>query len=165
MRKNTIGKQVYKLPGYYVKRGFGGTLRFEKPIDTDYRKRHNQIGHWINQSYLIRLHAFLEYHKFTGNWRINHDSPGSIELDLLRRLRQIFAHSDGKYNPNNNRHVTLWNRLIEHFNVPFDKKEIVKDDFPIPIKLVIEPITKACIEYVKHNYDNEPILVEDQSLQ
>ena len=112
----------------------------------DHIKRNNEIGHWINQNVIVRLYSIMEYYGLvSNNIKIDQLLPGWEELDILRRLRQIFSHKSGKYDPNNNMEKKLKQKIISHFNMSISDY----NDFPLNIDEVIDPIFSGCKNYVR----------------
>lgn len=88
----------------------------------------------------------LDYHNIVSdNQKIDPQLPGSNEVDILRRLRKLFSHTSGKYNPNNKEEKKLVNRIIEHFDLKISEPH----DFPISIDTVVTPIVIKTKEYIK----------------
>ena len=88
----------------------------------------------------------MEYYDIvTNNIKMDQALPGWQELDILRRLRQIFSHKSGKYDPNNNKEKELVQKIISHFNMSISNH----DDFPLNIDEVIDPIFIGCKKYVR----------------
>ena len=74
---------------------------------------------------------------------------GHIELDILKRLRNNFAHGIGTYNPLSSRDKKLMNDITKHFS--FEKNEY--PDFPINKDIVIKGIIEASKKYVKELFE------------
>jgi len=159
IKLSRIGDTEIPAAPFYRNRNFPESIKFSEPITPEFRIKHNQTAHWINQSFVIRFQALMEYHKFAGTYKYYKDSAGYIEMDFLRQLRHVFAHSNGRYNPNNKSHIKLRGAIIKYFNVrKINKKEIPEDDFTLDIKQVMEPLIEGCIKYVKINYSKPPEL-------
>ncbi len=144
-----IGQTVIQLPEFFQKSGLNFELRFNSALTEESRKENNDIGHFINQNFVLRLYAILNYYEFLGeSASLNKDSPGFIEVEIVRRLRNIYAHSLGRYNEQDSGHRKLRDVLFDRFNV--DAKEYL--EFPLNINRVLTPLIVGCKEYIKHNY-------------
>jgi hypothetical protein len=147
MNNDIIGATEVRPGGYYRSRGLDVILKFNRPLTRDDIDRNNEISRWLNESFIIRLYALLDSHKIFSP-RIDDALDGNQELDILRRLRRILAHSLGKYHPDVPYQMKLVNRLISHFGLQIvDPKE-----FPLDIDKVIDPLIKGCKKYVKGKF-------------
>lgn len=147
--ESQIGQTVIQLPEFFQKSGINFELRFNSALTEESRKENNDIGHFINQNFVLRLYAILNYYEFLGeSVSLNKDSPGFIEVEIVRRLRNIYAHSLGRYNEQDSGHRKLRDLLFDRFNV--DAKEYL--EFPLNINRVLTPLIVGCKEYIKHNY-------------
>ena len=110
--------------------------------------RINGIGQWLNESYVVRLYALLNSRKIVSDRvSIDFDLPGSTEIDLLRRLRRVVAHTSGRYNADDPDEQKLCARLREHFGLA-NGNPGAENHYPLPIDEVLAPLTEACKEYV-----------------
>ena len=80
--------------------------------------------------------------------RIQKHLDGHKEIDLLRRLRKLFAHTSGSFKGGEKEHDDLRQALIEHFDL--DEKDHPTQDgmFPIPIDTVLVPMGEGIKKYV-----------------
>jgi hypothetical protein len=132
-------------PTFNITKGLSASINYHSPITKKYAELNNRIGHHLNQNFLIRLYAMLDYYNIVSDeQKIDSQLPGSDEVDILRRLRRLFSHTSGKYNPNNTDEKKLVNRIIDHF----DLNILEPDDFPISIDTVITPIFIKTKEYI-----------------
>jgi len=144
-----VGLKQISSPSYYANRGFNYKLEFDKPLEPEDVKRLNKLGHWLNQSFLVRLYSILEYNKIIGdNISIDKSLPGNEELDILRRLRHAFGHTS-TYNPNDPDKKQLYDRIVKHFRLTNPDL----NELPIPIDQVIEPILRSIKIYVLKKCD------------
>ena len=151
-----IGERSCRTAPFYQRRGFGITFRFAEPLTAERIDEINEIGHWINQNYVVRLCALLEAHNVISRTRsINADLDGHDEVDILRRLRNEFAHTEGWYNPTGPEQRRLQNRLIEHFSLEPENHPEASDKFRIPIDEVLVPLTEGCKRYVQALFNCE----------
>ena len=153
--ESSIGLTKVHTADYYRQGGHNITFDFVKPLDKEKIARLNELGHYINQNVIIRLHLLLEAYKIIGNKvTIDVTLSGADEVDILRRLRRLFAHTMGNYNNQDREQQKLVKRIVKHFNLP--KTEY--HDFPIFIDVVIKPIfdgIKTYIEAVKIKYPTD----------
>lgn len=147
-----VGLSKISSSSYYTKKGFNYELNFPKPLQEEDIIRLRHLGHWLNQSFLIRLYSILEHGEIVGQKiKIDKDLSGNEELDILRRLRNAFGHTSA-YNPHDGEKAKLFKRIVKHFNLSDPKP----DELPIPIDQVIEPIYIAIKKYVKEKVTNIP---------
>jgi hypothetical protein len=133
---------------YYQNKGYNARIVLDEPLKLKDIKNWNWAVNSINQGFIVRLYAYLEYCQVVGNEKlINQICAGWEELDLLRRLRTIFAHTKGEYNKNRRDHQKLLNILITKFDFNFDEVQFPKI-FPIPIDSVLEPVVEGCKKYI-----------------
>ena len=94
---------------YYIAQGFDISFSFSQPLSEEAIAKINQIGHWLNQNFIIRLCAILEYFGVISNSeKIDLELEGAYEVNIVRRLRNCFVHSSGRYNPKDRKHrVTI----------------------------------------------------------
>jgi len=145
-RESHIGSSIIKSAPYYEMHGFNYQLEFNHNLDEGDIKRLRRLGYWINQSALIRLFTLLNCNGILSDYAsINNKLDGHEEMDILRRLRNKFAHS-GRYNPDRKDEKALFNRIIKHFNLVEYDEELI----PIPIDQVIQPIFEKIKTYIEH---------------
>jgi hypothetical protein len=144
-RKEHLGKQIIESSPYYANHGYIIKYDYGKELENDDIVRINKLSNWLNQNVLIRLYALMNYNDFVGEKiKIDKSRNGWKELDLLRRLRNLFAHTDGSYNSEDEEQSILVEELKSHFSLEQD----TFDHFPISIDSVIEPIFEGCKAYV-----------------
>lgn len=150
-----IGQSSFRTAPYYRNKGFDVIFEFGRNLNEKDIQRIISVGHWINQNYIIRICSLLEAKKIIpveGNGKIDQTIEGWEEVDLVRRLRNHFAHSLGKYDHNDPEEKILYERIVNHFNVTLAKNSLEAVDFPIPIDVVIEPLTNGCKKYIKNYF-------------
>lgn len=141
--EGVIGKKCVPTAPYYIARGFRIAFVFSTPVSKAAVTRINEVGHWINQNFVIRLYALLDCHHLTES--IDQAVDGWKDVDLVRRLRNYFAHGSGKYDRANKDHQRTMQELATHLGVDFSSES----DFPLSINTVLEPLFKGCKKYVK----------------
>ena len=146
MTNASIGCRNINTAPFYLNKGFNITFAFNQPLVEEDVRKNNEIADWINQNVLVRLCAMLEsYGILSKGIRINKSIDGWKELDLLRRLRDVFAHTSGKYNPHNKDQRKLVQKLICHFKLSNKDPQ----SFPLDIDKVIYPLFEGCKKYVE----------------
>ena len=147
MEKNMLGKKSKTTPPFYINKGFNIKFIFNQPITEKHIRNNNEVSGWINQNFIVRLYALLDFYKVTN--KIDQSLDGWKEVDLLRRLRNIFAHTSVKFNSRNKEHNRLGNELVSYFNI----HEMIPNKFPIPIDKVCIPIYDGCVRYIHQKYN------------
>ena len=138
------GARVVHTAPYYITQGFDISFEFSQGISEDGIKKINKISHWLNQNYVIRLCAILESFGILSNsTKINFDLEGSEHVNIVRRLRNCFAHSTGRYDPTNNDHITTMELIRDKLGVSIDGLS----DWNISIDTVLKPLYDGCIKY------------------
>ena len=149
MSETAIGLTSFSPPAYYKNHGIDLEIQLTEPVTVNVKDENNAIAHFINQNFILRLYAILNYYGFVSeSISLKKESPGFLEVDLLRRLRNIYAHSIGKYNSDNDDHVKLREVMTKRFGINI----IHYDEFPLNIDEVLDEIIAGCKLYIKHNY-------------
>jgi hypothetical protein len=135
---------LYPAP-YYQEHGVAVTLQFSAPLKAADIQRLNNLGHWLNETAIVRLEAVLrEYGILSNNpnRRIDWRMPGAVHVDLARRLRHMIMKEGGRYKRGTADHDRLMGAIVQTYGV-----EPTAETFPMPIDRVIVPMTKGCREY------------------
>jgi hypothetical protein len=151
MTQDAIGAQHFATALYYWQKGQKVSLAFAQPLTPEAVREVNHIGAWINESYVIRLCALLEYHQILlpkDKGGINKSLDGHAELDLLRRLRNQLVHHAGWYNPTNRQSHKLYEAMIQKFALS-PQSPTPTGKYPVHIDKFLEPLTKGCQRYVQ----------------
>lgn len=148
---NAIGKKNFNTAPYYQNLGFNITFEFTKVLEKKDVDKINSTGHWINQNYIIRIYSLLEaYNILSDQKRIDQKIDGWKEVDLIRRLRNKFAHSSGRYNPNDKDSKELYEQISKHFSLNNTNSSVDATEFPLSIDKVLEPLTAGCKKYISN---------------
>jgi hypothetical protein len=144
LAQELIGQRAFMTAPYYLSRGYEAQIQLKEPISAEFIERNKQLGQWINENTLIRLYGILNYH---GLFRkIDQDLPGGREMDLLRRMRNAFTKTPLNYRPNDKENMRLRKEVIRCFGLK--EQNFPEEQIPTPIDTVVEPIFKACREYI-----------------
>jgi hypothetical protein len=150
MKENLVGETSCRTASLYRHYGFDISFTFAEPLTAEKIGEINEIGHWINQNYVVRLCALLEScHVVPKNRRINKELAGHEEVEILRTLRNVFAHTAGWYRDTDARERRLRERIIQHFSLKPENHPASGRMFPIPIDEVLIPLTEGCKRYVE----------------
>jgi hypothetical protein len=146
MDSSLIGTNEFPTAPYY---GVNLVFQYAAGLAVTDIELVNSTGHYINQNFVIRLYALLDYYKVLSP--IDKTITGNDEVDILRRLRNSFGHTPGDYNSNDPDQKKLRDRVVAHFNLSIEES----DNFPLPIDTVLEPLFNACKEYVRGFYKKQ----------
>ena len=143
---SSVGATVILTSPYYQAQGISIVHSFDVPLTLEKKNEINDIGHWINQNFVIRLCALMEYHHMlSASTNIDFNLNGAEHLNIVRRLRNRFVHSSGRYNPDNSDDLKTMELIKEHLEIPID--EMI--DWPLAIDTVLEKLIEGCKLYVK----------------
>ena len=146
------GELRFKTAPYYQNLGFKYIFEFSSPLTLKFITDFNYISHWINQNFVVRLYAVLESNKLISpSTKIRSDLEGHEEVDIVRRLRNIFGHSSGNYDPKESEQKKLFYRIQNHFNLSKDEMSKLKGKFPLPIDQILRPLAEGCKRYAVAN--------------
>ena len=143
--ETAVGGNIGETPSYYRQFGIHIIFQFDQQLTPADRERINAIGHWLNQNFIVRLCALLESHKvLLSEVPIDRNLAGAEDVGLLRRLRNVFAHTSGRYNAGQD-HRKLMKALATRFGIKLANCQ----DFPLAIDEVLEPLLKSCKAYAR----------------
>ena len=151
MRDSVIGAQHISTAPFYQQHGYHVNLSFDKPLTQETIEEVNQIGRWLNESYVIRLCALLEFYQIIpreGQGRINQSIEGHEAVDILRRLRNELLHRSGRHNPEDKDSCKLYERMVQTFSLKAESSTTAAH-YPVHIDGFLLPLTAACKCYVK----------------
>lgn len=130
------------------------TFCFEGGFSENDRVQYKEIASWLNQNFIIRLCALIEinnpsiYEHLKQPSKNNKKRQGYKHYNLLYKLRQQLAHTDGRYEPKGIRgkeHEEILNGLISEYSLQIESEP---EFFPLPIDVVIIPMFKGCLECI-----------------
>lgn len=143
-----VGGRVFKSAPSFAARGLAVQFEFPKGLTESQRRKFHEIGHWINQNFVLRLYSVLESGKVVGRYiDIDHSLTGSEHVDTVRLLRNVFSHGTGRYNSKRSEHRELRARLLKSFQL--DADEYPESWFPLPVEGVLMKLGKGCELYVR----------------
>lgn len=149
MNNKLINQSEITTGLFYSMKGFQVSFKFTPPLNEKSIIQMNHIGHYINQNFIVRLYAMLESYKMTPETEQEYKIVNAV--NIIRRLRNIFAHTSGKYEPTD---MEYKQKETMSMLVAYCPKLVQKDpekynDWPLAIDEVIEPLFNGCIEYIK----------------
>ncbi len=154
LKKCDLGKSQTKGTLKFLTNRPNIILGFTRPIDDTTLDEMNNIAHFLNQNIVIRLYALMNYYGCLGeDKKIDRKIKGWEELDILRRLRNRFAHSSGRYNPQDTDDKKLFESVVSHFKL--ERNEYDSNEFPLPSTKVILEIFKGCKAYFREFKEKE----------
>ena len=141
---SVVGCTSFKTAPFYKKQGLNYSFHSSTPFTAESVEQFNDLGHWINQNFVVRLCAVLESNGILSPIQ---QVDGHAEVDILRRLRNVFAHGSGRYDRCDPEKRKLFDRIVSHFQL--SQQEYTGDGkcFPIPIDKVLVPIGDGCKRY------------------
>lgn len=149
LNENMIGENQFSTaPFFKEKLKTDIKLIFDRKLDQPIIDEINSIAHWINQNYVIRLYSILEENKVCGkSVKIDQKIDEWKAIDLVRRLRNKFSHSNGKYDSGDDDSKTLYNEIVNYCKL-VKKSPEEANEFPLSIDTVLEPLTEGCKKYI-----------------
>lgn len=144
-----VGQKQFDSPDYYKQLGFNATFDVAEGISQEFVDGFFEIGHWINENFLLRVWAVLESHKIVGNTvKIDKTLDGWENVELLRRLRNKVGHGSGLYDPEDPDKKMLWDMIVGHYKLQPGYSYLEVDKYPIGVKQVLVPMAEGCKKYV-----------------
>ena len=144
--QSAIGMEGYISPGWYKSHGAIYFVNLAKPLTAEDVNELNQIGSFVNRSFVISMAAILEA---TGvvPYRDNPDraKPGGDHVQLTKWLRNRFAHGEWAYDGMNTQHVET-RRLLEKL---FPKAASGGSGFITSIDTILEPLKDGVLSYIR----------------
>jgi hypothetical protein len=148
MPPESVGKKDFETAPYYSNRGYRLSFHYDSARTEGDIKRNNDLGHWLNQSFVTRLVSLLEYHSVIGkSTAIDKTIDGWRDIDLARRLRNKFSHAPGHFDKTDPEARKLFRGLSDHYPHAGVWNADVASVYPIPIDEVLEPMKDASKRY------------------
>jgi hypothetical protein len=143
---SSVGEKVILTPPYYQAQGISIIHSFDELLTLKKKNEINEIGHWINQNFVIRLYSLMEcHHMLSACINIDFELNGAEHLNIVRRLRNRFTHSSGSYNSDDSDDVKTMELIRDHLGIPI----VESIDWPLAIDTVLENLLEGCKMYVK----------------
>jgi hypothetical protein len=146
-------KQIRTAPIYWER---GAQLVFdfgEDGLTLKLKEEMSRVGHWVNQNFVVRLYAMMEYYKLVSDSiSIDQGKPGWDCLDLVRRLRNRYAHTVGEYNARDGNQKRLFETLDSKLGLGLNANDPQHKFFPASIDSVNQRLFDGCKEYARNKY-------------
>ena len=129
MTESLLGKTSFTTGSYYLKKGYAAQVQLKDPIDADFIERNRRMGKWINENAIARLYGIMHHHKLLEE--IDKTTSGWKEVDLMRRMRNVFTKTRLGYRPNSPNNQKLREEVVKHFQL--DENDCHEEEIPTPI--------------------------------
>jgi hypothetical protein len=146
MPDTMLGAEAYIAGDWYSGRGATYFVKPSRPLVRADLTEINETGGFINRSFVISMAAALEEHNVvpcgTGP---NRAIPGGDHVQLVKWLRNCFAHGDSVYDATDKRCVRARQLLQELFPVPTQGTV----GFVYSIETILEPLKNGVLQYIR----------------
>jgi hypothetical protein len=134
-------------PGFYVNQGFDNIVHvYPTSLTKDKIDKINESGRWLNQNSIIRLYALLDCYNALSE--IDPDVEGTEFINLVKLLRNQFAHGSGKFNASKQRHKQIMRKMREVLGISVDGR----NDWPMAIDKVLLPLFEGVKKYCRNKF-------------
>ena len=145
-REDAIGRTVYQSSGWYRERGVNYFVKPDGPLTKEGLASLQQMTAFVNRSFIIVVAAILEAHDVVPyNTTPDRSRDGGDHVQLVKWLRNRFAHGEYEYDPNNKKHVET--RQLLEILLP-DTATPTLQGFPAAIDKILEPLKDAVLRYI-----------------
>jgi hypothetical protein len=143
MKDDMIGKDKFRTAGSDV------TYVFSRPLKKPDIDSFNAVGHWVNESFIVRLFASLQGNHIVSG-PIDRKLSGGEHVNIVKRLRDKIAHKScrNNYNPSDNEEKKLFHDIVNLYKIKGVDPERASQ-YPLSIDTVLLPMTEGCIAYVQ----------------
>jgi hypothetical protein len=143
---SAVGMLSYPSPPWYRQRGAVYVINLPQPLDEEDVRELNEIGSFINRSFVIWMVALLEAFDVVP-YKKDPDlsKSGGDHAQLTKWLRNRFAHGEWRFDPGNQDHVET-RELLEKLFPQGTKKT---RGFVISIDAILEPLKDGVLEYIR----------------
>lgn len=146
------GKQVLGTPDLYINQGYDNIIhKYPAPLTRDKIADINESGNWLNQNSLVRLYAVLDCHNALE--KIDHDVEGAKHVELIRRLRNNFAHGSGKYDPSKKKHRDTMKTMHKVLGISIEGRV----EWPLDIVTVLYRLFEGVKTYCRDRFGTHNI--------
>jgi hypothetical protein len=143
---SAVGTVGYISPRWYQTRGAVYYVNLAKPLTLVDIQEMIQIGSFVNRSFIISMAVVLEeYNIVPSGSAPDRTKNGGNHVQLIKWLRNRFAHGEWEYDANNPKHVETWNLLI----TLFPNRAMNNPNFDIPIDSVLESLKNGVLDYIR----------------
>ena len=144
--ESAIGTKFIASPGWYRAHSASYVVALPKELSEDDANELREVGGFVNRSFIISMVAILEEHQVVPSG-VSPDRSlnGGYHVQLVKWMRNLFAHGDWAFDQNNAKHRKT-RALLEKL-VPL----MVGTDpgFPTPIDAVLEPLKDGVLQYIQ----------------
>lgn len=143
--ESAIGSTGWVSPGWYQARGAVYVVSLPGPMTSDEFDTLQRMTAFVNRSFVITLAAILEAYGIVP-YRADPDRSldGGDEAQLVKWLRNRFAHGQYDYDQADSQHVET-RQLLEHLLPEVANRA---DGFPAAIDSVLEPLKEGVQRYI-----------------
>lgn len=158
----------FATASFYEQDGYNGivVIPIAKEKQRDFQSDWSDMGHWINESFLIRLWALFEQDKIIITKKSNKERTFIINecelmdkdkkyIALLWNLRCVFAHSDYHLNIKKYKSLCNYNSAKELMHDLYGSSIDAKGRFNLSIKDFIKPLYDEIREIIKKHYRDD----------
>jgi len=143
---SAIGKKGYISPEWYQDHGAVYFVNLAKELTAADVKELNQIGSFVNRSFVISIAAVLETNGVVRcGANPDRTKPGGHHVQLTKWLRNHFAHGEWVYDANNPKHIKT-RKLIENL---FSSGAADGTGFITSIDSILEPLKDGVLAYIR----------------
>jgi hypothetical protein len=122
-------------------------------VQTD-SKRNTEVGHWINEAFVVRLWAVLEAHRIVGVRPIAKLRDGAREVRVCRLLRHQIAHSHGTLASKVARRLDWQVRSVFKLG---SQASLFDGKFILAKNSVLRPMHRACVRYAQATLEADSV--------
>jgi hypothetical protein len=142
-----VGQSKFEAAEYFKQQGHNVEVQLSMPLTEALLNELNELAHWLNENFIVRLYAVMDGNHLAGGTPINQQLDGWEELDILRRLRSQIAHGSKGYDPTDTEKLQLYQRIVTPFGIAADYSYLDGAKYPIGIAKVLVPIAQGCKRY------------------
>ncbi len=133
----------------YQNYGYSCHMLFDvSQFDTDEKyQQYQEIGHWINQSFLIELKSLLD--SYIAKWK----SCPLIDDEyykLLRKFRNLFAHSSFQLGYKQRKgHKQDYDKALRLYKELFPNLRVAQGELDLSVDKFVEPLFRNLVRTIK----------------
>ncbi|MDD5645611.1 MAG: hypothetical protein PHW86_00350 [Candidatus Bipolaricaulis sp.] len=145
MSGGMLGAETYVAGDWYRARGATYFVRPSRPLTALDLAEINEIGGFVSRSFVISMAAALEEHNVVPcGTSPDRALPGGDHVQLVKWLRNCFAHGNSVYAATDQRHVRTRQLLESLFPVPTQGTT----GFVYSIDTILEPLKDGTLTYI-----------------